>query len=241
MSLSLALGVTRFSRSAGTELGIPSPQRFIPEAQLAPFYAAISAYRSRYLHDPWAYRDLIRLMLYTGIRFGEATHLRWDNVDLGAGVIQLSAAQTKANRKLDLPMSDYVRQLLRERLSIRTATGNAANQWVFPGESGPVSDPRNALMAAARYVSAASGTTDATAFYYNPHSLRRTFVTVAESCDLSTYTLKALVNHSFGDDVTAIYVGRDIERLRTGAQKVANRMFALCSATETISRQSAVA
>jgi hypothetical protein len=63
--------------------------------------------------------------------------------------------------------------------------------------------------------------------YYSPHSLRRTFVTVAESLNLSAYTLKALVNHSFGSDVTAGYIGRDIERLREGMSQVADRLLVL--------------
>ena len=203
-------------------------EQFIPESHLPVFYAAINGFRSKYLDDSWAYRDLVRLMLFTGLRLGESMRLRWDNVDLGARVIRLTADQTKSRRKLDLPMSDYVAALLNGR--------PRATEWVFPGERGHVSDPRNILREASRAIARAKEENDPTPYYYNPHSLRRTFVTVAESCDLSTYTLKALVNHSFGGDVTAGYIGRNDERLRIGAQRVTDRMKALCRPQLVLSR-----
>jgi hypothetical protein len=62
-----------------------------------------------------------------------------------------------------------------------------------------------------------------------PHDLRRTYVTVAENTDISVLALKALVNHSLGDDdVTAGYVQMTVERLREPAQRVADRLKALC-------------
>jgi len=55
------------------------------------------------------------------------------------------------------------------------------------------------------------------------HDLRRTFVTVAESCDIPVYALKGLVNHSMGTDVTAGYVVAGPERLRAPMQKVTDK------------------
>lgn len=194
-------------------------ENYIPEAQLPAFYAAIHGYRSSHLVDEWAYRDLVRLMLFTGLRLGEASGLRWENIDLSGKVLRLAAEQTKARRRLDLPMSDYVEALFNARAR--------SGPWVFPGLDGPVTNPRNALLFVAKALARSRGEPDPRAFYFNPHSLRRTFVTVAESCDLSTYTLKALVNHSFGGDVTASYIGRDVERLRSAAQRVTDRMCEL--------------
>jgi hypothetical protein len=58
--------------------------------------------------------------------------------------------------------------------------------------------------------------------------LRRTFITVAESTDISPLALKALVNHSLGNDETSGYVQMTVERLREPAERVANRMSVLC-------------
>jgi integrase len=60
------------------------------------------------------------------------------------------------------------------------------------------------------------------------HDLRRTFLTVAESCEISPLALKALANHATGNDVTAGYVQLSSERLREAAQRVADKMKELC-------------
>ena len=64
-----------------------------------------------------------------------------------------------------------------------------------------------------------------------PHDLRRTYVTVAENTDISALALKALVNHSLGDDVTAGYVQMTVDRLRDPAQRVADRLS--CAGSES--------
>jgi integrase len=56
------------------------------------------------------------------------------------------------------------------------------------------------------------------------HDLRRSYITIAESCEISPIALKALVNHSQGKDVTAGYVQIVTERLRAPAQKVTDRL-----------------
>jgi len=70
------------------------------------------------------------------------------------------------------------------------------------------------------------------------HDLRRTFVTVAEGADISPMALKALVNHALGNDVTSGYVQMTTERLREPAQRVADRLRALCgiAAPEGVAR-----
>lgn len=211
----------------------PPRERFVPQSQLPLFYAAIHGFRARYLQDEWVYRDLVRLMLFTGLRLGEASRLRWQSVDFEAGLIRLSAEDTKARRRFNLPMSDYVAALLRSR--------PRHSDWVFTGMDGHITEPRGILRYASKYIAAHLGDPTSDSYYYNPHSLRRTFVTVAESCDLSVYTLKGLINHSVGRDVTAIYVGRDEERLRTGAQKVADRLKLLCRPTLSLVRAAASA
>jgi len=60
------------------------------------------------------------------------------------------------------------------------------------------------------------------------HDLRRTYITTAESADISVLALKALVNHALGDDVTSGYVQMTPERLREPAQRVCDKMKALC-------------
>src|SRR5262249_22280510 len=88
-------------------------------------------------------RDYLLLLLFTGMRRGEAAMLRWDDVDFALRVIRLPAARTKAGRKLDLPMTDIVSGLLAARRSV----GRDASGFVFPANSGSghIEEPRFAL------------------------------------------------------------------------------------------------
>jgi integrase len=109
---------------------------------------------------------------------------------------------------------------VRGLLVARQAIGRDASGFVFPANSrsGHIEEPRFAL----RLVREVSNIT------VTPHDLRRTYVTVAENTDISALALKALVNHSLGDDVTAGYVQMTVERLREPAQRVADRLKELC-------------
>jgi integrase len=181
---------------------------------MAKFCEAVTA-----LKNPVA-RDYILLLLYSGLRRRETAGLKWDAVDFKAGVIRLPAKSTKSGRKLDLPMSDFVRDIL----VARRALGDA--KFVFPAnsKSGHIEEPKSALAE----VAVASGVR------VSVHDLRRTFVSVAESCDISPIALKALVNHAVGGDrdVTAGYVIPSTERLREAAQRVADRLKTLCGIAE---------
>jgi integrase len=191
---------------------VPRRERLVRADDLAKFHDAVSA-----LENPVA-RDYVRLLLFTGLRRREAAALKWANVDFKAGVIRLPAATTKSDQKLDLPLSDVVRDLLVARRGIGDA------RFVFPANSasGHIEEPRAAL----DLVAAATGVA------ISVHDLRRTFVTVAESCDISPLALKALVNHAVSKDVTAGYVQMTTERLREPAQKVADRLKELCGIAE---------
>jgi integrase len=187
----------------------PPRERIVKDEELPAFYAAVCA-----LPNAVA-RDHILLMLFTGLRLTESASLRWDAgmVDLNQRVIRLPASSTKAKRKLDLPMSDFVRDLLVTRRAIGNAT------FVFPGRPGHhITDASHPLNEVA----------EATGIKVSAHDLRRTFITVAESADISPLALKALVNHSLGGGITERYVQIKTERLREPVQKVCDKLKALC-------------
>jgi integrase len=183
-------------------------ERLVRADDLPAFYRAVLA-----LPNP-VHRDYLLLLLFTGLRRTEAATLAWTDVDFGQRVIRIPAARTKAGRKLDLPMSDIVHDLL----VARRAAGDA--RFIFPSNSasGHVEEPKFPL----RLVAAACG------IEISAHDLRRTFITIAESADISPLALKALVNHALGSDVTSGYVQMTTERLREPAQKVTDKMKELC-------------
>lgn len=181
--------------------------RSVVVEELPKFYKAVCALPSTVA------RDYLLLLLFTGLRRREAAALRWEEVDLKARVIRLPAARAKAGKKLDLPMSDFVHDLL----VARRAIGDA--KWVFPAnsKSGHLEEPKFPLRAVA----------EASGIRVSVHDLRRTFITIAKSTDMSVIALKALVNHSLGKDVTEGYVQMSAERLREPAQRVADRLKSL--------------
>ena len=111
-------------------------------------------------------------------------------------------------------MSDYLYELFTSRRSI-----GLDGPYVFPADSKSrhIEEPRFALNAIEK----------ATGIKVTIHDLRRTFITVAESCNISYSALKGLVNHSMGNDVTAGYVIAGPERLREPMQIVTDKMKAL--------------
>jgi integrase len=164
-------------------------------------------------------RDYLLLLLYTGLRRGEGAALRWDECDLVNAVIRLPASRTKANRRLDLPMSDLVRDLLVARRAV-----GVENEFVFAAssESGHIEDAREAQ----EEIEAATG------IWLSPHDLRRCFVTVGAMLPLPALALPALVNHAMPDGVTAGYARLGVEELRPAMQMIADRLKQLCGIEE---------
>lgn len=190
-------------------LPVMSRTRMVPSADVKKFYDAVCALESKVASD------YLRLVMFTGLRRREASGLLWTHMDFDQRVINLPASMTKATRALPLPMSDFVFNLL----SARRGLGDT--KWVFPAnsKSGHLEEPKSFL----KEVATACGVK------VSVHDLRRGFITIAESLDLSPYALKGLVNHALGDkDVTEGYIQMDAERLRAPMQKVTDRLKQLC-------------
>jgi integrase len=187
---------------------VPQRTRYIKAEQLPAFYRAVME-----LPNP-VHRDFLLLLLFAGFRLFEAGSLTWESIDLHERVIRVPGGRTKSGRKLDLPMSDVVFGIFLERQRL------GRERFVFPANTSTrhVMDVHHPLIQVAI----------ATGIKISAHDLRRTFVTVAESTDISPIALKALVNHSLGSDITGGYVQMTVERLREPAQKVADRLKSLC-------------
>jgi integrase len=158
-------------------------------------------------------RDFVTLLLFTGLRKTEATDLQWSEIDFANRVIRLPAERTKSGRPLNLPMSDVVHGMLVARRAL------GKTKFVFPGTNatGCLAEPKSFF----DRIAATTGIKVA------PHDLRRSFVTVAESCDLSAFALAAMLNHAM-PGVTATYIQMNVERLRAPVQKVADQLKELC-------------
>ncbi|MBU1652649.1 integrase family protein, partial [bacterium] len=155
-------------------------QTLIKPHELAPWYEAImSLQNDSRVRTRESVRDYLLLVLFTGLRKEEAAKLTWNNVDLKART--LTVLDTKNHLDHTLPLSDFLYELLLRRKEAAT------NNSVFPGEgaSGHMVEPRKQMAK----VIQESGV------HFTIHDLRRTFITVAESLDISAYALKRLLNH----------------------------------------------
>ncbi len=120
---------------------------------------------------------------------------------------------TKNHRVHTLPLSDHLVELLSRRKS------KAVSTYVFPGKR-PGTHLTDTTMAIDK-VRQLSGQ------HFTLHDLRRTFITLAESCDFSGYTLKRLLNHRDPNDATEGYIVLDIERLRKPRQAITIKILSL--------------
>ena len=152
-------------------------------------------------------RDYLRFILFTGARRSEAATLRRKQIDLQARTFVFE--DTKNREDHELPMSEPVWEILARRM-------DEGGDWAFPGETdGRIGEIRYWT----NLVKANSGVE------FTIHDLRRTFATIAESLDLSGYTLKRLLNHKINEaDVTAGYLVTDVERLRGPMERIATRI-----------------
>jgi integrase len=155
-------------------------------------------------------RDYLLHVLFTGLRPTEGAKLEKSWVDPKAKSFTLP--KTKNHESHTLPISDYHCEILMHRINA------SPTEFVFPGtgKKGYISDVRWQLDKIKKE----------TGIKFTVNDLRRTFITIAESLDLSGYTLKRLLNHKIDDsDVTAGYIVTDVERLRKPMHQISNNIL----------------
>lgn len=158
-----------------------------------------------------AVRDYLLLLLFTGLRREEALSLAWKNVDLINKTLTLP--DPKNRQPHTLPLTPF----LLEMLQMRFDENDSLSEFVFPstGIKGYMNDPRPQM----------DKVTEKSGVKFTPHDLRRTFITIAESLDISAYALKRLANHKMSNDVTAGYIIGDVERLRDPMNRISNYLL----------------
>lgn len=95
-------------------------------------------------HKPKHYPLAVTLAL-TGLRYGEATALKWSDLDAEAGVIRIRRAQwkgvvdtTKTGTVRSVPLVPELAEVLKEHRAATAASGLPARDpdWVFPAKDG---------------------------------------------------------------------------------------------------------
>lgn len=188
-------------------------------------------------------RDYLLLTLFTGLREKEGLTLKWDTVDMRDRSFTIEHEKTKNGRPHTLPMSNYLYDLF-ERLQAQKVNG-----YVFPGsgKSGHLVEPEKQIQFVEWQTQLMlNGAVDqqelqniqkeapdevVPGIKFCLHDLRRTFITIAESLDISYAALKRLLNHSDGNDVTGGYLQITTERLREPMERICTKLLELMKPT----------
>lgn len=203
------------------KLWYPEPKRddHIPPTHLAAFWSALD------VSDNDIQADLVKFMLLTGLREGNASALQWGQVDFQRGVIRFERTQMKSGRVHELPMSDYLHLLL----SQRRAKGTEEGGWVWPArnrrtEHGPghVVEPRKLVQACAKTAGVKK---------LCIHGLRRTFSTLSRRV-IQKDDVARLLDHA-QDSITDRYIISSVDSLREPMQKATNEILLLAGVNIT--------
>lgn len=194
---------------------------YISKEDMPAWFDAVANFKSDYSQvDASGVRDYLLFALFTGARREEIAGLKWSEVNLEDQIFTF--LDTKNGEDVTLPMSGFVGEMIQKRKEA------ASGSYVFPGRGGEghIKDIRKQVLRLREQ----SGVT------FTIHDLRRTFLTVAESLDISHYTLKRLVNHKTGEsnDVTAGYIVVNMGRLKSATQQVSESILSLSGGTKPI-------
>lgn len=204
-------------------LKVAKRTRYIKTNQLRAVWEALWQLKNDKLsHDRETIRDLILVLLFTGLRFSEAQKLKWSDLDFAAKTLTLEV--TKNHLPHILPWSDYLGDLFQRRYSER-----GRSKWVFPstrlGGNQPIVEPDKQL----EHIVSNSGVK------FTAHDLRRTFTTAANRSipsNHNVYLIKRLVNHKVAD-VTGDYIQYELEEIRESMQAITNYILRHSGAFET--------
>jgi integrase len=180
----------------------------IKRSELPAWFGAVERLREEGDPTSETIADYLLFLLLTGLRRSEGMNLQWEDIDFQERTLTIH--DTKNREPLLLPLSEYLYALL------KTSQEQSDSAYVFPGSTGgKIIEPRKQLFKVAEW----SGVP------FTLHDLRRTFITIAESLELSQYAIKHLVNHKIPNDVTAGYIIMDPERLRPAMEKISRAIL----------------
>lgn len=152
-----------------------------------------------------AQRDLFLFLALTGCRKGEALGLEKRDVDLERDTVTFR--DTKNRNDHELPLSPYLRELLRRRVDA------SPSDHVF-------ASPHNGrILTNLRY--SIGRVAKATGLQFTAHDLRRLAATSLERVGVPAFTIKAILNHATETrDVTGGYVVVDADMKREALEKL---------------------
>jgi integrase len=181
-------------------------ERYLSEAELARLGTAMREIETEGRTRSGALAA-IRLLILTGARRGEIKNLRWNEVDLEAGLLQLGDSKTGAK----------VIQLPAAALQILAGIERGGAVWVFPGKSGarPIE-----LDTSWKRVREQAGLEDV-----RLHDLRHTYASTGVNGGASLPMIGALLGHT-RVETTRRYAHLSNDPLRKASEQIGSKLAA---------------
>ena len=191
-------------------------------------------------HEPDHYAVMATLAL-TGARHGEVSALRWEDIDVGAGIIRIrrsatrgKVGRTKSGKIRVVGLSPVLQDILREQYNLLVEQNHPGLDagWVFPTlgklpKGAPRDDPRpvalryhTALAKPLKRLMKRAGISK----HCSAHSLRRSNVDALRLMGIDSVVEHATVGHS-SERMRAHYSHVHEEERRQAAESVANLLF----------------
>jgi len=157
--------------------------------------------------------DIYRTALFTGARLSNVKSMQWHEIDLRSGVWVIPASNTKTRNHYEIPLHDYVLNILKKR-----ADFSVNEKFVFSSKVSKYGyitggDPiwKSAIQRAGLYHENPN-------IRPRPHDLRRTFATwqVQSGADISVVS-KALCHTSLKH--TMVYAHTNVDQVRDSVNK----------------------
>lgn len=188
--------------------------RLLNTESMADWWEAVDTLSS----DDWperadVMRDFWRLVLFTGMRPGEASRIELLNWNPRLRELVVEDPKNREEYFV-LPLGNFAAQMLEARAEKSRQAGSA---WLFPAprrEAGYTSfgnEIRQAMNIACR-------------IKWTLSDLRRTFASTVERLEVSSYMLKRVLGHK-SQDVTGGYVQHSREQVRDVMQRVENSLL----------------
>ncbi len=160
-------------------------------------------------------RHIIIFAVETGCRQGEIVSLRWKDVDLPKGTVNVYGSKTGEKRVI--PLSRRAWEMLKEKSRVRYL----ATDHVFTADGRPVD--RYRLSKTFKSICRRAGIED-----MRFHDLRHTFATRLAQCGVDPYTIQRLMGHKT-PFTTQRYAHHSVESLRKGIEEFEVRVEQILS------------
>ncbi len=146
-------------------------------------------------------RCITSLMMFTGLRFCEASAIKWTDVDDEHGCIRIHRSQyrgvvaerTKTGKSRTVPMGPHLAEILRDHRKklLEQQHPGLESGWVFPSRKGTPLYTGALSSHVAKAAKAAGVSRRVT-----PHGLRRSFNNLVRQVEADTIVIKSITGHS---------------------------------------------